>query len=335
MYQMILVCTLVINGLALNAALMMMARAAMSLAEHSVCRRWSARRRADFYFLVQVTPPMLALLLTALVFLPAYLKYEPTQSHEIASVKLSLFAGFALSVIVMAAARIWLDHWRAQRFLRAWQESEDLDFTSLPFPAKKLSHQYPICCLVGCWSPRLFVADSVVAKLEREELQAMLLHETGHYCSRDNLKQILMRFASTLLFFLPGASTPYRRWQREQEKACDDYAREQTSAPLELASALVKIGKLLPAGTRLSTFLTPGLSFHRFNHESLLIERIERLIEPSTSVPDASISPLLTSRAACRLAALAVVAIVAVILAAPQPLRLYHDAIEMVVRLLS
>lgn len=162
----------------------------------------------------------------------------------------------------------------------------------------------------------------------------------GFKPARQVVEQVLGGLERQILGYLwehgeASVRAPYRRWQREQEKACDDYACEQTNAPLELASALVKTGKLLPVGTRLNSLLMPGLGFHRPGEESLLAERIQRLIELSVSAPRLFSSPLLRLHTACGFAALVVTAMVTLILASPHLLLFYHYAIETLVRLLS
>src|SRR5205823_6090137 len=84
--------------------------------------------------------------------------------------------------------------------------------------------------------------------LTPEELTAGASHEIAHHRGRDNLKRLAMRGAPDLLHWTPAARALERRWAAAAEHRADATAAivRSPAARLALASALVKIARLMP-----------------------------------------------------------------------------------------
>ena len=129
---------------------------------------------------------------------------------------------------------------------------------------------YPFSFVWGHLRSKLVISTGLLNALTAQELSALLEHEAAHHARRDNfLKWMLTvcRYGSPL-FPLTGL---LNRWWGEQiEMVCDEVAARRTSAPAEVAGALVRLKRLtvpvLPRGTRLAEsgfFGERGHSFER------------------------------------------------------------------------
>jgi Zn-dependent protease with chaperone function len=108
-----------------------------------------------------------------------------------------------------------------------------------------------LIAVIGIIRPRLFVANQVFDTLTAEELSAALQHEAGHLAARDNLKRALMRVCRDMLLLVPFGKNLDREWLEATESAADDHATcFGGHSHIDLASALVKIARLVPAGVR-------------------------------------------------------------------------------------
>ena len=131
----------------------------------------------------------------------------------------------------------------------------------------------PLLGTVGLVRPHVYASRQLVDSLTAAELAATLAHEAGHIRSADNLKRLL-------LFVAPGSSwlrSLRREWSRACEVAADDAAVASGAGVFDLASALVKAGRM-----RLNERDTrPALASHLVppGAEAQLAERVRHLRE--------------------------------------------------------
>jgi Zn-dependent protease with chaperone function len=142
-----------------------------------------------------------------------------------------------------------------------------------------------VLAIVGVFRPRLFIAGQVLRGLETAELKASIDHELGHIAGRDNLKRVFLRLCGDLLVF-PFANSIDRTWSEASEIAADESAARSGNAnsALDLASAIVKIGKMVEKG---SAYRLPAGAYLLEPHDSTLASRVRRLI----SLPDTLSEP--------------------------------------------
>jgi len=292
----------------------------------------SARTRADLLFTVRMAAPAFAIIIVGLFLIPSYLDYEPRTTTEIVSNKLAALALVSIASIAFAMWRT-IRSWVATATLRKqWLlMSERIEVPGIDVPAFRIRHSFPIIAIVGTARPQLFIADDVLSSLSHEEMAAAIAHECGHLAARDNLKRTLLHLCRDSLFMVPFGRTVERMWTENAESAADEFAAQQGAATaLNLASALVRIVKMVPAGSRadvpLGAYLvgaeeTPGVK-----------SRIRRLIEMSSSN---SLKPARTLSHLLPLASFTAFAVVAAICATNAKVLLgVHTIVEFAVNLL-
>ncbi len=299
-------------------------------------RKCSARTRAEILFVMRIGPPVLAILAIGAFMVPSYLLYEPHKTEETVSWKLGLLA--TLSAIGVGLA-IWrgIRTWLATRsLLNDWlANSTRIDLEGISVPTFVLQHSFPIIAVVGAFRPRLFIADHVLESLTAEEISAAVAHEGGHLAAHDNFKRSVMRVSRAALLLFPCGRSLDRAWSEASESAADEHAAQQSPLlALNLASALVRIARMIPNGQRqqipaaVSAFLShddsPGVKV-----------RVRRLVELSAIDPRLLASNASIVRFVPWLVLSVVVLVGVTIESRPQVLAAVHNFVEHVVVILS
>jgi Zn-dependent protease with chaperone function len=254
MYHLLGACLALAALLSLNALASLLA-AALWRGLARPARRWSAATRARLIFALRAFPVVGAATCVAALLIPSYLAYEPRATAEAVSVKLAAFALLSVTGIALALWR-GLCAWCATRRLVAdWiNHGEPVQLEAISIPAYRIRHPFPVIAVVGTLRPRLFIASQVFGSLNDEELSAALAHERAHLAVRDNLKRGLVRACRDVLTIVPCGRSLDRAWEEASEAAADEgAARTGSAVALNLASALVKIARLAPAGAKPAT----------------------------------------------------------------------------------
>ncbi|MDX2033075.1 MAG: M56 family metallopeptidase [Blastocatellia bacterium] len=211
--------------------------------------RWTAASRARALFTLRVLPAAIALFGALLLLAPAYLIHEPRHAAEAVSLKLGALAALSAAGILLALWRGASAYLTTRALVGDWMKNARPIDLGLPIPAYELRHSFPVIAVVGIFRPRLFIADHLFDALTRDELAAAIAHECGHLASRDNLKRAVLRVCRDVLTIVPSGRSLDRAWAHASEEAADEYAaRNGGPAALDLASALVKIARVAPAG---------------------------------------------------------------------------------------
>jgi Zn-dependent protease with chaperone function len=250
-YEMLGICLSLAALLAVNAV----ASALAALAWRALRGR-AARMRADvrarLLFTLRILPPALAAAFVFALVVPSYVLMEPPHTDEVVGLKLLFFASASAAGVMLALWRV-AGTWRATRtFEREWMSrAEPVSVEGIQTPAYRIRHRFPVIAVVGVLRPRLFIASQVFDELTPEELSAALAHERGHVEARDNLKRALLRASEDALLVAPLGRALTRTWRKDSEMAADEFAAsESKGAALNLASAIVKISRMIPAGAR-------------------------------------------------------------------------------------
>lgn len=298
-------------------------------------RKCSARTRAEILFVMRIGPPVIAIVAVAAFMIPSYLAYEPHVTGEFVSWKLGALA--ALSAIGVGLA-LWrgICSWLATRsLLKNWlTASTPVELDSISVPTFVLQHAFPIIAVVGAIRPRLFIATQVFESLSEEELAAAIAHEYGHLAARDNFKRSVMRVSRAALLIIPCGRSLDRAWSDASESAADEHAAQKSSlVALNLASALVRIARMIPKGQRqvmpaaVSAFLSddsPGVKV-----------RVRRLVELAAIDPSLLVSNASIVRFVPWLILTLIVVVGVSIESRPQVLASVHHVVEQVVAVLS
>ena len=335
MYLLLGTCLALSALLALNAFASALAQLAWRALAPRLAGR-SAAMRARLLFALRVTPPALAAAVVFALLLPAYLLHEPHDTDERVGAKLLLLAALSAAGVLLACwrvARTWL---ATRRLVRDWmRHAEPFAAEGASVPAYRIHHRFPVIAVIGVLRPRLFIATQVFDALTPGELSSALAHERGHVEARDNLKRaVLQAGQDALLLLAPFGRSLRREWQRESELAADEFAASYgTDAALDLASAIVKISKLIPAGA--TPTLPAGAHLLGEADDSLSL-RVRALLRLASSPDGARVPKSVRTRRPLKVVlALCLCAAGAHMLARPEVLKTTHEAIERVVEHLS
>jgi Zn-dependent protease with chaperone function len=298
-------------------------------------KNYSARIRAEVLFAMRVSPPLLALLLITLFLVPSYVGYEPHATSEIVSKKLAALAilsAIGVTLAIWRAVRSWL---ATRSLLREWLAAAvRINVDRVGIPTFRIANSFPIVAVVGTLRPRLFIAESVLATLTQEELTAAIAHEGGHLYAYDNCKRSLLRACSDVLMVVPCGRLLDQAWAAAAESAADEHAAQKSpEIALNLASALVKIAKMVPPGARA---VVPIAAFLVGVEETRGVKaRVGRLLEIASHgslarLPDSAFARTLPTAIVCGVLLLAVA-----IANNPHVLMTVHGLIESAVRILS
>lgn len=213
---------------------------------------WTAAARARLVFSLRILPPVLAFLTVTLLLVPSYLAYEPRHAAETVSFKLGLLAFLSATGIVVSIYRGIATHRATANLTSNWlRQGKLIQIPGIDIKSYEIHHAFPLIGIVGFLRPRLFIARQVLEMLTPEEISAAIAHENGHLSARDNLKRGLLQACRDALLIIPCGRLLDRSWSEASEEAADENAaRQGNGVALDLASALVKIARIIPVGGR-------------------------------------------------------------------------------------
>ncbi|HEX8493088.1 MAG TPA: M48 family metalloprotease [Pyrinomonadaceae bacterium] len=268
----VLAALLTINALATLLA------AALWRALQGRAQNWAAEMRARFLFALRLFPMIGSVACVLILLAPSYLTHEPTDTDEVVSAKLAVVAFVSAIGIALALWR-GLAAWRATRLLNAnWlRHAEPLKLDGISIPTYRIRHPFPVIAIVGAFKPRLFIATQVFDALDEAEMAAALAHERGHLATFDNFKRTSLRACRDALLIVPCGRSLDCAWADASEAAADEYAaRGGAQVALNLASALVKIARIVPPQTKPTM---PALAHLVGEDTASVARRVRRLTE--------------------------------------------------------
>lgn len=307
------------------------------------------------YTAALVFPPLVAAWLVTAALLPeswlgatTFEAAHPAPLHEwhlLGNLTATLEPVLAYVTLVFAAAAVLFTVLLSVRGnLRVARAIERLKMTAEPPPRDQLAlvdrtasqrgfsvglvlSDYPFLFVWGFRRSQLVFSSGLLHTLTPEELAGALEHEAAHHVRRDNLIKLFLDFCGSASFSFP-LSWRLLRWRAEQiEMVCDEVAVARTSAPLEIAAALVKLRRLTLAPTgywrnRAVTCSFVSEDAHSFER------RVRRLIAFSDALPAASrATALLHGHAGAALLVVVVFALTQIVVSALAPLAV-HQATE-------
>jgi Zn-dependent protease with chaperone function len=282
----------------------------------------SPAARARVIIGLRVMPVVLALVFVTAFVAPAYLLLEPFDTGETVSVKMAAIAIASSLAVLVAVLRVLQTWWATRSLLRNWlSDAAEISVDGIDDTVYRIEHPFPIIGVIGVFRPRVFIAQHVLDALDDHELAAAIEHENGHRMSYDNLKRGVMRMCRDLVI-LPIGKRLDAAWAETAESAADEFAaRRDPAAALDLASALVKIAKLVPPG------MTPALPAGAYLVEKgdEIASRVERLVALTDEAP---LSRSRYGRFSSLVIALALAAIVVMPVADPSILDRTHGVVE-------
>ncbi|MBA2619970.1 MAG: M56 family metallopeptidase [Acidobacteria bacterium] len=279
MYFLLITSLILALLLVLNAVISISASVLWRVAAKQT-RGWTAQNRARFIFALRVFPFASALVFALGFLLPAYILFEPHSSSETVGFKLAFLSIVSASGVGFAFYKVFRTQRATRNLVADWMEhAEPIRVEGVSIPVYKIKHSFPVIAVVGAFRPRMFVAAQIFESLDDAEFRATARHEAGHLAARDNLKRTVMRACRDLLIF-PFGQKLDRAWAENIEAGADEYAAETggKQAALNLASALIKIARIIPDGTK------PSMPAGAFLIEAPTAEiafRVRKLLEMS------------------------------------------------------
>ena len=295
---------------------------------------WPASMRASTLFTLRVLPVIASLAVLLFLILPAYIRHEPHPTPEVVSYKLALIALASAAGIGLAVFR-GLASWRATALLTAdWlSHARPISLEGVNIPCYEIQHHFPVIALVGTFRPRLFIARKILDELQPDELNSAIHHEIGHLKARDNLKRGFMRVCRDVLLIIPSGRTLDRHWSAASETAADEHAAlHGRNVALDLASALVKIARMIPAGARPAM---PSGVFMVGEEPAGIKARVSRLVQSAEKVRRPAGWELLIPRGLLWLTVFSTVSLFVLATTHSATLHSVHSMIEQAVYLLD
>lgn len=133
-----------------------------------------------------------------------------------------------------------------------------------------LSGEVRAAAVLGCGTPVIAVAPTLIDQLNDTDLDRVLVHEWAHVQRRDDFAQLAQRIAGTVIGWHPAAWWIERQLEFEREAACDEVAVSVTGSAKGYATCLAMLATR--PESRLRSFAALGASSSR------LRERVVRIL---------------------------------------------------------
>jgi Zn-dependent protease with chaperone function len=242
---------------------------------------------ANILFVLRAFPILLGAVASLGLALPAFLEFEPHTTHEIPGAPLLVFAGAGIAFMAVMSVRCILAMRATRRVRGKWlEDARLLPDAKTHIPVYCVERAASLLAVTGIFSPRIFVSRDVVDNLTPAELDAALSHEMAHVSATDNLKQLFLKVTSPPHWLHSLAKVDFH-WARFAELAADERAMTSGASALELASALVKVGRL-SVGRRPALLTASHLVDGCAESTMGRVARLRDLLERENEQPQAS-----------------------------------------------
>jgi beta-lactamase regulating signal transducer with metallopeptidase domain len=112
------------------------------------------------------------------------------------------------------------------------------------------SDDVTIPAAIGFFRPAVVFPAHLFARLSKEEVKAILLHELAHLRRWDDLTNLAQQFLKAVFFFHPAVWWIDNHLTLEREMACDDVVLAETNSPRVYASSLISFTEKLQNSRR-------------------------------------------------------------------------------------
>lgn|SRR5581483_8896689 len=239
--------------------------------------RWlnpdSARSSETLLFLIRTLPLLLSALITLAFTVPSFLIFEPRATDEEVGVVPFVLGVFFLGLVAWGISRAVATQLRTAHTVSAWLSGATAVREEATVPVYRTCHRAPALTVAGLGSPRVLVSDTAYSVLTAHELNTALRHEFAHVRSRDNWKKLVF-----CILQFPGMSALESAWSEKAEMAADDAAVSNFDDALDLASALIKLSRLVPVQS--TPEFTSGLLLSSPPSLSLRVRRLFQWNQP-------------------------------------------------------
>jgi hypothetical protein len=210
--------------------------------------RWldtSERTLVALLFGLRVLPLAAALIVTLGFVVPSFQLLEPRSIDEGTGATPLVLGICALTLLFFGCWRVIAALMATSRMVARWSQGAGT-LANAQTVTVLSTRDAPPLTLAGVCKPIVLVSESTVALLNQDELRVALEHERSHLRSRDNLKKLVFRFCP-----FPSMHKLEIAWSQSSELTADDAAVSSLDDAVALASALVKLSRLVPVETSL------------------------------------------------------------------------------------
>jgi Zn-dependent protease with chaperone function len=239
--------------------------------------------RASFLIRLRLLP-LVASLAWSVLAMCSFFLFE-SRSDERTGLVLPLLAIAAAALLLSAAVRLGTTLVRHRRIVNGWlNAATPITLTGVGIPVMRVESEFPIVAVVGVFRPRLVIARSVLEACTPDELEAILEHECRHITRGDNLWRTLLIALPDPLGWLRVGREIDLAWHDATEEVADEAPGlgRGDAGRVALASALIRVAKLVPAGLPVSEI--PASALYRGEP---LERRVRRLLDPIPPRPRA------------------------------------------------
>ncbi len=180
---------------------------------------------------------------------------------------------YALAIAFVIAAFTILAFQALRSLVTLHQVTAQPAIDVLNHSAHLLESDLPFIAQVGLWQPKLVMTQRLLETLDRDHLDAVLLHEAAHRHFHDTFWFFLLSCLRRLTAWLPESHTLWQELLSLRELRADRWAAQQVD-PLLLAEALYQV-----VSAPLDAELYAGFSLAADAHNRLET-RITALLEP-------------------------------------------------------
>lgn len=239
--------------------------------------------RAAFLLHIRLLP-LVASCLWAALAMGSFFIFEPRADERTGVVLLAL-AGSGAALVLSAAVRLIVTLVRHRRVVTGWIASATpITLAGVSIPVRRVESVFPIVAVVGVFRPRLVIARSVLDACTDDELTAILDHECRHIARGDNLRRTLLLALPDPLGWMKIGRDIDLAWHDATEEVADEAPGSDRGdgGRVALASALIRVAKMVPAGQPLAKI--PASALYRGEP---LERRVRRLLDPIPPRPRA------------------------------------------------
>ena len=199
---------------------------------------------ANSLFAVRILPAALATISAIIFALPAFLLFEPRPSNDYVGplqIAIAASGGLIYAIMIFRAVRALRASLLVEKYWKA--RSHRIQLPGVDAPAYSVNGIPSLFVVTGTLRPCVFVGREIIEELSAEEMAAAAGHEMAHIRSRDNLKQLLLDISRPPAWLM-RLGIDDNLWMDTVELAADHSTLSAGNAPLQLASALLKVGRL-------------------------------------------------------------------------------------------
>lgn len=260
---------------------------------------------ARLYTLALVLPPMAAAWVVTAALLPCWWLVEhelyaahPDPDHPLhlvgaltnrlepmlAYTLVGLVAGTALFLVWSTARGHRRLAWAVRRLQLTGAQPSAAHLAMVETTARRhgldvglVQSDYPLSFVWGFWRSKLVLSSGLLSTLTPSELAGVLEHEAAHHVRRDNLVKLGLAVCAFASLAVPLGQR-LLRWRNEQvELLCDEIAAARSSAPLDIAEALVKLRRRTQRAMERPALAAPASRFVPDDDRSVE-QRVRRLL---------------------------------------------------------